>query len=129
MTPNAQALKTSAAATTGGVQIQRTYLTVRSRNRLGSRTWKSRKKGLKPSAFSSAARWRALRLFASSVRLRSATVWASRSMARSISKYSRTRAISTFSAGKRSWYSARISSSVRVPSKRAISPHSSSSKL
>ena len=117
MTPKAQAAKTRAAATTGGVQIQRTYLTVRSRKRFGSRTWKRRKKGLKPSAFSSAARWRAPRAFASRVRFFSATVWARRSIDRSISSYSRTRDISTGSRGNRAWYSAWTSASVRVPSK------------
>ena len=55
-----------AAATTGGLQSQRTYFRVRSRNSWGSRTWKRMKKGLKPSAFSSAARFRADRAFARS---------------------------------------------------------------
>ncbi len=46
--------------TIGGVQIQRTYSTLRLSIRFGSKTWNMMKKGLKPSAFSSAARFRAV---------------------------------------------------------------------
>ena len=86
------------------------------------------KNGLNPSAFASAARFRASRDLARRPRLRSAADCARSSMLRSISSYSRTKVESMPASGYIPRYSSVISESVRVPSNRPISPHSESSK-
>src|SRR3954468_13855490 len=53
-TPTVQSEAITVSSTTGGVQIHRTYLTVRVRNLSGSRTWNLMKNGLNPSDTSSA---------------------------------------------------------------------------
>ena len=128
-TPMVQSTAIDQRTTTGGDQIQRTYFTVRSRKRLGSRTLNWMKKGLNPSAFASAARLRAARVCASSSRLRSADDCWSSWMPRSISWYSRMNDESTPDPGWRRLYSSAISAGVRVPSKSSMAPHSASLKV